>query len=157
ERLVSSFLDVTGNTREEPHPQLMRWKAKRELVLNIFQDRSARKPDDSLKRNMAVFYAMANVGYTFKFSLDFQRADGDIGVVFVSEAKKKDIARDASFASDSAERCPAYLEFADGEGGIWLISKADVLVSDQLPLDDITECVRTGLFNAIGLIGLRKG
>lgn len=160
EHLISSFLDVTGNAREEPHPQLMRWKAKRELVLNIFQDRSARRPNDALKRNTAVFKAMANVDYTFEFALSFQSPDGDIGVVFVSEAMKKNIAQQALFdvlALDSAERCPAYLEFADGEEGIRWISKARVVVSDQLPVDDIPECVRTGLSNAIGLIGLRAG
>lgn len=157
DELASRFFRAVGlNPPEHAVTRSMvRWN-KKELAVGVYQDTSAAKPKDPLNRNLALFKALAALGLTLHLGVDFDHPSSDIEVIYVSSAMKLTVLQARPIGTIRSERalnCPVYLDLYDGRKNIRSIARAHILVDDDIDVDDLPACFKTGLLNAVGLIG----
>ena len=157
DELVSRFLQAVDVVSDDDpaYSHVARWK-KQSLVIGIFQDRSAAPPADPFERNLAILRGVAAVDLTIRFSMNYGGSPNDIELVFVDRATKLKVLQARPIGmirSANTDGCPAYLEIADDGKNVRTISKAHVLIADDVDIATLPACLETGLINSVGLIG----
>ena len=154
--LVSKFLAAVGLRPQDLNGpiRLARWD-KKDLVIGVFQDRSARAPTD-VSRNLSIFHAVGKLGSIFHFGVNFSTPNSDIELVFLSQTMKQAVLQSlpaGAVAAGQNEGCPVYLEFTDDAQGIRRISKAHILVVSNMEVEAMPSCVELALIHAVGFVG----
>jgi hypothetical protein len=159
DNLVSKFLQAARSPTlaAQESERLARW-SKKDLVIGVFQDRSAQAPTNN-KRNLSIFKAIGNLGSIFQFGVNFSGKSSEIDLVFLSEARKQAILLNlpvGSVVAGPVDRCPVYFDFSISSQEIREISRAHILVASDLNVDELPFCVELALINAVGLVGWRS-
>jgi hypothetical protein len=154
--LVAGFLQAAETRPWLPAPNLVRFP-KREAVIGVFHDKSARKPADTVARNLAIFHAMGRSGFltVIRLAVGFSEPTADIELVFINRTASQSKFKNEPVGvlmSPRSDRCRVLLELAESDATVRLISKAHVFVDDDVGVPDLPDCVADALRRAVGLI-----
>jgi hypothetical protein len=140
---------------------MARWNPREghiEAGIAVFQDRSARPPLDALQRNLALFNAAGQLGVLgrqFRFGFAFNHPTGDIELTFIDRSTMKSVFRRlpiGSLTSTETDKCRVYVQVAESDAPVRVISKSLIFVDDEVNNSDLPTCVADALVRAIGLI-----